>query len=176
MPPAQALHSLVQCETPPSVAHFGNSSSRQTCAARVHCQSRVPITPVCNPPNKTKTGVKQEPVLACVRLRLILERPVCHVPTVLHTSFLPVVDAQVPIINSCNHFVSITRIMSACSLWLQLPFQFFQNPFPSPPPGQTCFRGKLVCGFCASLSLFELHHCLQHIWCIWTHQQVFGDQ
>ena len=33
-------------------------------------------------------------------------------------------------------------------------------------------QSKLVCGFCASSDLLELHHCLQHIWCIWTHSST----
>ncbi len=62
------------------------------------CQSRVPKTPIWNPPNKIKTDVTQETVLDCVRIRLILVRPYFHVTTVLHARCLPEVDAQVPMI------------------------------------------------------------------------------
>ena len=57
--------------------------------------------------------------------------------------------------------MSITSIIiSACSLWLQLPFQFFRCLFSS-----IIFllrlQGKFVGGFCAIFGLLELHHCLQ---------------
>jgi hypothetical protein len=66
-------------------------------------------------------------------------------------------------------FMSNTSIiMSVSSLWLQLPFQFFHCFFIS-----ILFllrlQSNLVCGFCTSFDLPELHHCLDHIWCIWTH-------
>ena len=63
------------------------------------CQRSLPKTPICNPPNQTKTGVTQETVLACVRLRLILARPDFHVTTVLRVRCLPVEVSQVPFTN-----------------------------------------------------------------------------
>jgi hypothetical protein len=88
------------------------------------CQSSVPSAPLCNPPNQTKTRVNQETtVLACVKLLLIVARPDLHIPTVLHARSLPLGVSQVPIINFCEHFMSITSIsMSTCSLGLQLFF------------------------------------------------------
>ncbi len=68
----------------------------------------------------------QETVLTCVRLLLIVARPELHVATVLHARSLPAVVAQVTIIKFCEQIMNITSIIiSACSLWLQLPFQFF---------------------------------------------------
>ena len=87
------------------------------------CQSSVPAAPICNPPNQTKTGVKQETVLAWARLLLIVARPDLHIATVLHACSLPVVVSQVPIINFCEDFMSITNIsITAYSLGLQLFF------------------------------------------------------
>ena len=64
----------------------------------------------------------QETVLACARLLLIVARPDLHVATVLHARSLPAVVAQVTIIKFCEQIMSITSIIiSACSLWLQLP-------------------------------------------------------
>jgi hypothetical protein len=54
--------------------------------------------------------VKQETVLAWVRLLLIVARPDLHIATVLHACSLPVVVSQVPIINFCVDFMSITII------------------------------------------------------------------
>jgi hypothetical protein len=43
----------------------------------------------------------------------------------LHARCLLTVVSQVPIINFWKHFMSISSIIiSACSLWLHLPFQF----------------------------------------------------
>jgi hypothetical protein len=86
----------------------------------IDSQSRVPRTPIWNPPNQSKTCVMQETVLACVRLLLIVERPKFHITTVLHTRYLPVVVSQVPIINFFEHFMII--IMSVWSLGLKLFF------------------------------------------------------
>ena len=111
----------------------------------------------------------QEAVRACARLRLIHARPDLYIATVLHARCLLTVVSQVPIINFCELFMSITSIiMSACSLGLQLPFQFF-HLFFSSILFLLRLQRNLVCGFCASFGLLELHHCLQHIWCIWIH-------
>jgi hypothetical protein len=83
----------------------------------IDCQSRVPQTPVCNPPNKPQTRVVQETVRACARLRLILARPELYIATVFHARCLLTVVSQVPVFNFCEHFMSITNsIMSVCSL------------------------------------------------------------
>jgi hypothetical protein len=94
-----------------------------------------------------------------------------HVATVLHARSLPAVVAQVTIIKFCDQIMSITSIIiSACSLWLHLPFQFFHCFFTSILL-LLHLQSNLVCGFCVSFGLLELHHCLQHIWCIWTHSR-----
>ena len=68
-------------------------------------------------------GVIQEAVRACARLRLILARPDLYIPTVLHARSMIAVDSQVPIINFCEHFMSITSIiMTTCSLRIQALF------------------------------------------------------
>ncbi len=100
---------------------------------------------------------------------MIVARPDLHIATVVHACSLPAVVSEVPIIKFCEQIMSITSIIiSACSLWLQLPFQFFHCLFSS-----ILFflrlQSNLVCGFCASVGLLELHHCLQHIWSIWIH-------
>jgi hypothetical protein len=65
----------------------------------------------------------QETALACARLLLIVARPDLHIATVLHARCLLTVVSQVPIINFCENFMSITIIIiSAFSLWLQLFF------------------------------------------------------
>ena len=65
----------------------------------------------------------QETVLVCTKLLLIGVRPDFHIETVLHTRCLLTVVSQVPIINFCEHFMSITSIiMSVCSLRMQLFF------------------------------------------------------
>jgi hypothetical protein len=67
--------------------------------------------------------VKQETVLAWPRLLLIDARPDLHIATVLHACSLPAVVSQVPIVNFCGDFMSITSIsITACSLGLQLFF------------------------------------------------------
>jgi hypothetical protein len=92
-----------------------------------------------------------------------------YIATVLQARCLLTVVSEVPIINVYEHFMSITNIIiSAWSLWLQLPFQFF-HCFFSSISFLLRLQGKLICGFCASFGLLELHHCLQHIWWIWTH-------
>jgi hypothetical protein len=92
-----------------------------------------------------------------------------YIAAVLHARCLLTVVTQVPVFNFCEHFMSITSIIiSAWSLWLQLPFQFF-HCFFSSIPFLLRLQGKLICGFCARFGLLELHHRLQHIWCIWIH-------
>jgi hypothetical protein len=105
-----------------------------------------PTAPILNPTNQTKTRVIQETVLPCVRLVLIVARPDLHIPTVLHERCLLTVVSQVPVFIFCEHFMSITSIIiSACSLWLQLPFQFFHFFFSSIP-FLLRLQGKLICG------------------------------
>jgi hypothetical protein len=53
----------------------------------------------------------QETVLACVRLLLIVVRPDLHIATVLDARCLLTVVCQVPIVNFCEHFMSITSII-----------------------------------------------------------------
>ncbi len=135
----------------------------------IDCQSRVPQVSIWNPPNQTKARVIQEAVRACARLRLTHARPDLYIATVLHARCLLTVVSQVPIINFCELFMSITStIISACSVWLQLPLKFF-HCFFSSIPFLLRLQGKLICGFCARFGLPDLDHCLQHIWCIWTH-------
>jgi hypothetical protein len=65
----------------------------------------------------------QEAVRACARLRLILARPDLYIATVLYARCLLTVVSEVPIINFCGDFMSITSmIITACSLGLQLFF------------------------------------------------------
>jgi hypothetical protein len=65
----------------------------------------------------------QEAVRACARLRLIHARPDLYIATVLHARYLLTVVSQVPIINFCELFISITStIISVCSFWLHLFF------------------------------------------------------
>jgi hypothetical protein len=88
-----------------------------------NCQSSVPVAPILNPPNQTKTRVMQETVLACARLLLIVARSDLHIPTVLHARYLLTVVSQVPVLNFCEHFMSITSIIiSTCSLRMKLFF------------------------------------------------------
>jgi hypothetical protein len=55
-----------------------------------------------------------------------------YIATVLHTYCLLTVVSQVPVLNFCEYFMSITSIiMSVCSLRIQLPFQFFHCFFSS---------------------------------------------
>jgi hypothetical protein len=124
------------------------------------CQSSVPAASICNPPNQTKTRVKQETVLPCARLLLIVARPDLHIPTVLHARSLPVVVSQVPIINFCEHFMSITSIsMSACFLGLQLFFDLLYLDVKLVP---------LL--LCLQPGLIRLRSVL------WTHQQHLFQQ
>ena len=104
-------------------------SSLATVSAALFSRFRIPADDVTVNwssvflPNQTKTGVKQETVLAWARLLLIVARPNLHIATVLHACSLPVVVSQVPIINFCVDFMSITSIsITACSLGLQLFF------------------------------------------------------
>ena len=58
-----------------------------------------------------------------MRLLSIVARPDLHIATVLHARCLLTVVSQVPIINFCEDFMSITSIsITVCSLGLQLFF------------------------------------------------------
>ena len=83
----------------------------------IACQSRVPQTPICNPPNKTQTLVMQEAVRACARLRLILARPELYIAAVLHARCLLTVVSQVPIINFCELFMTSSASSSVRTLF-----------------------------------------------------------
>jgi hypothetical protein len=123
-----------------------------------------------HPTNQTKTRVIQEAVLDCVRFLLIVVRPDLHIATVLDARSLPTVVVEVTIIKFCDQIMRITSIIiSVCSLWVDLSFQFF-HCFFSRILFLLRLQGNPVCGFCASLGLIELHHRLQHIWSIWIHR------
>jgi hypothetical protein len=113
------------------------------------CQSSVPEAPICNPPNQTKMRVQQETVLVWARILLIVVRPDLHIATVLHACSLPAVVSQVPIINFCEDFMSITSInITACSLGLQVFFDLLYLgvkfvPFLLPPTWSYSFAQRV---------------------------------
>jgi hypothetical protein len=77
------------------------------------------------------TGMNQEPVLVCVRLRLIVERPECHVPTVLHACCLSVEVSQIPFINLCIHVTWPSPVSS----WV---YTLLTSSFTSTSPVPRC--------------------------------------